>query len=106
MRVAQKSNKPAKDGPLGDVRFHIVLTGVAIEPADVGTLVCRLDESAYFKRVYPSFSRPATLNIASMATGPSARDEMSPLAGGTKEMLQVTEFEISCYLANYEEISD
>jgi hypothetical protein len=78
----------------GDVRFRIVMSGVAANPADVGALACRLEESPYFKQVYPSVSRSGNIEKAGVA----ATD------GPARESLQVSEFEITCYLANYEDI--
>jgi len=51
-------------------------------------LICKLDDSPYFCQVVPSFSRNKKMKVG---TG---------LAG---ENFQVSEFEISCYLANYRE---
>ena len=71
---------------LGDVRFKIVINGVAADASDVAELICKLEDSPYFCQVIPSFSRNKKIK-AGMS---SARED-----------LQVTEFEISCYLANY-----
>ncbi len=70
---------------LGDVRFKVVISGVAADAGDVATLICKLEDSPYFCQVYPSFSRNRKIKVR---------------AG---EDLQVSEFEISCYLANYHE---
>ena len=72
-------------GLLGDVRFKVVIGGVAAEASEVAQLVCRLEESEYFCLVYPSFSRNRQIK-----TGLSKHQTSS-----------VSEFEISCYLANY-----
>jgi len=74
--------------PLGDVRFKMVLSGVAADASEVAELTCRLEESAYFRHVYPSFSRSAMIKTGSNTVG---------------ESLRGTEFEISCHLANYEQ---
>jgi hypothetical protein len=98
VRVAPRPENSATEAALGNIRFRIVLAGVAAQPADVADLVCRLDQSPYFRQVSPSFSRGAKL--------PSAA-EMTPgrkPTGKGPETLDVTEFEISCYLANYEEV--
>ena len=71
---------------LGDVRFKIVISGVAADASDVAELICRLEDSPYFCQVIPSFSRSKKMKV-----------EMN----SAREDLQVTEFEISCYLANY-----
>jgi hypothetical protein len=64
-----------------------------------------LEDSPYFCQVVPSFSRAAEINAASNASSnlrrksPNARGGISETGGN----LQVSEFEISCYLANYRE---
>jgi hypothetical protein len=94
----------SKSAPLGDVCFRIVMTGVAANPADVGALACRLEESPYFKQVYPSVPRSGKIEMGSVPGGSSgAAQDLAP-AGQTKEAFQASEFEITCYLANYEEI--
>jgi len=70
---------------VGDVRFKVVIGGVAADAGDVAALICKLEDSPYFCQVYPSFSRNRKIKVR---------------AG---EDLQVSEFEISCYLANYRE---
>jgi hypothetical protein len=104
VRTVGKSSSTAKQIPLGNVRFRIVLAGVAIDPADVGELVCRLDDSPYFRRVYPSYSRNGKVSV-SMKEGkePEGR-ETGQISTDARETLQISEFEITCYLANYEEI--
>jgi len=49
-------------------------------------LICRLEDSPYFQLVYPSFSRNRNIK-----TGTNLAGENYP----------ASEFEISCYLANY-----
>ena len=71
--------------PLGDVRFKLVIRGVATDASDIAELICRLEESPYFCLVYPSFSRNRKMKV------------------GPEKNLSVSEFEISCYLANYQE---
>ncbi len=71
--------------PLGDVRFKILIRGVAKDASDIAELICRLEESPYFCLVYPSFSRSRKMKV------------------GPEKNLPVSEFEISCYLANYQE---
>jgi Tfp pilus assembly protein PilN len=90
---------PSDPGPLlGPVKFRIVLTGIAASPPDVPDLVRRLEASRYFQRVDLSFYGTAEARVG----GPpaSASREASPPAVGASDM---TEFEIVCYLANYEE---
>ena len=72
--------------PLGDVRFKVVMSGVASNARDVGELICRLEDSPYFCQVIPSFSRNKKIKTKSITSG---RD------------FPVSEFKLSCYLANY-----
>jgi len=72
----------------GDVRFRVVINGIASDASEVAELVCKLEDSPYFRQVYPSFSRNTEVK----------------LRGGTaSEGYKVSEFEIVCYLANYRE---
>jgi hypothetical protein len=71
---------------IGDVRFKVVISGVATNAGDIAELICKLEESPYFCMVYPSFSRNRKMKV------------------GTGKNFQVSEFEISCYLANYREL--
>ncbi len=71
---------------LGDVRFKIVISGIAADASNVAELICRLEDSPYFCQVIPSFSRSKKIKVG---------------MNSAREDLQVTEFEISCYLANY-----
>jgi len=101
VRTADRSGRSAKPGLSGNVRFKLILAGVAARPADVAALVCRLDDSAYFRQVYPSFSRNAEITV------PARSPRTGSKAGGgnpTAEKIATSEFEITCYLANYEEV--
>jgi hypothetical protein len=80
VRVA-RPQLAGKDAPLtGDVRFKVVIGGVAADASDVATLTRRLEDSPYFCQVYPSFSRSKKMKV------------------GTGKDFQVSEFEIGCYL--------
>jgi hypothetical protein len=72
--------------PLGDVRFKVLINGVASDAGDVAVLICKLEDSPYFCQVIPLFTR---------------NKEMKTAAGADGEKFQVSEFEISCNLANY-----
>jgi hypothetical protein len=72
--------------PLGDVRFKVVINGVASDASDVAALISKLEDSPYFCQVIPSFLR---------------NKEMKTPAKVAEENFQVSEFEISCELANY-----
>jgi Tfp pilus assembly protein PilN len=82
------SNLSHKEVPLGDVRFKVVISGVASDASDVAALICKLEDSPYFCQVVPSFSRNKEIKTDAKA------------AGGN---FQVSEFEISCNLANYQQ---
>jgi Tfp pilus assembly protein PilN len=101
VRLGGRTEPSNQDTLLGAVKFQIVLTGIAASPADVPDLVCRLDASRYFQRVHLSFYGSAKAR----AGGPPAsvpREGSTPTAGAW----DVTEFEIVCYLANYEETQE
>jgi len=86
--------------PLGDVRFRVVIDGVAADASDVASLICKLEDSPYFCQVVPSFSRTAEINVTG---NPSLRSGTKNVNSGreARGKIQVSEFEISCYLANY-----
>ncbi len=86
--------------PLGDVRFRVVIVGVAADASGVASLICKLEDSPYFCDVVPSFSRTAEINVTS---NPSLRSGTKNVNSGRESggKIQVSEFEISCYLANY-----
>ena len=103
VRLGSKTASSGKEGLLGPVKFRIVLTGVAAHPADVPDLVCKLDASPYFQRVQLSFYGSAKAQMGGKpASGPPARPAGPRALGGP----EVTEFEIVCYLANYEETQE
>jgi Tfp pilus assembly protein PilN len=87
IRVAGTSSRKSSDKPLGDERFMVTLRGIADQTSDVGKFVRRLEESNYFRDVSLAFSRSKNVRAS---TG----------QGG--EQRQVSEFEISCDLANYQ----
>ena len=96
-----------KQAPLGKVRFQIVINGVASDPSDVAKLTRRLEDSPYFCLVRPSFSRSKTIDAAGGSTANSdikaakTSGQIKSAAEPTAKKYQVSEFEISCYLANY-----
>lgn len=93
VRAVKRRLSDDRNLPLGDVRFKITLSGVAADAGDVAALICSLEESPYFFQVVPSFSK--TIEI-------KAEDNYSSGSWGRgEENVQVSEFEISCYLANY-----
>ncbi len=80
--------------PLGQVRFKVVIAGVAADAGNVAALICKLEDSPYFFQVVLSFSRSAEVK----AEGTAATSGGTPDAGAN---IAVSEFEIHCYLANY-----
>ena len=81
--------------PLGPVRFSVRIDGIAADAADVAELVCKLEDSLYFCQVVPSFSSNSRTRGWTNVTG----GEKNSSNSGTD--FEVSEFEISCYLANY-----
>ncbi len=86
IRIAGTANDKETQSHLGKVRFKCKLRGIAAETSDVGKLMRKLEESDYFHLVSLSFSRNKQIRI-SAADGDKQKD--------------VSEFEITCYLANY-----
>jgi hypothetical protein len=64
--------------PGADLRYRFKLSGIAADAADVPALISALETSSYFRQILPGFSK--TIQIKEFS---------------------VTEFEVSCYLANY-----
>jgi hypothetical protein len=65
--------------PKAPTRIKCVMTGIAARPADAATLIARLEETKYFEQVALVFSKPKEI-----------------------QQQDVTEFEISCYVADYQ----
>lgn len=89
-RVRRVKSRGNNKGNLsvGNVKFKVVIGGIASDASKVAQLICKLEDSRYFWQVIPSYSRNKKL-----AKG----------HGKPGEDYQVTEFEIGCYLANYQE---
>jgi hypothetical protein len=109
VRIAQAPLDKTGDLPLGNVRFKVTLAGVAADAADVAVLVSRLEESSYFRQVVLSFSRntqvgneaAVSLRDVDVLRQTAETERRGGTAGGK---LQVSEFEINCYLGNYREL--
>ncbi len=86
---------------LGDVKFKVVLGGIAADASEVGEFVCRLEDSAYFCTVYPAFTRNKQIKIAVSSSG--AVQSTGRISRDQEGSIQLNEFEISCYLANFTE---
>ena len=84
---------------VGDIRFKIVISGVAADASGVAALVCKLEDSPYFCSVIPLFSRNKQIQRESNPMAGSQNEKKS--ISSMQDSLPVSEFEISCYLANY-----
>jgi len=103
VRIADGKKDASRETLAGSVYFRIVLTGVAVSPADVAALVRRLDDSSYFHRIHASFWRSGKVQVSGrpVETAPNVRAGVAP--AGQPDTLDATEFEVLCYLANYKE---
>ena len=108
VRVAAVRSKEQRELPLGDVRFKVVITGVAAHASDVAGLTTRLENSPYFCLVYLSYCRPRTIGSdrnSTIGRRIPQSDIPNDVRAETKlasDSCQASEFEIGCYLANYE----
>jgi hypothetical protein len=77
------SQKDDQDAVIPESLSHckVVLTGIAARPADAAHLIARLEQTPYFNRVFLVYSKPKKLKD---------RD--------------VTEFEIRCFVADYQQL--
>ena len=108
-------NRRFLTGQAPDVRFKVVINGVARPVRNsttgehptkgkisngVAELICRLEDSPYFCQVYLSFLRNTEIKAATVGMKRDTRYEIRDTS------YQVSEFEISCYLANYDNIKN
>lgn len=110
--ASDKSGRGASAGDWsGDVRFKVVITGMAVDAGCVAELIRRLEDSPYFCLVYPSFSRNGQIK-GQKGRLSAERGDWQPtqvtarLSPRRAENCQVSEFEISCYLADYRQQGD
>jgi Tfp pilus assembly protein PilN len=109
VRAVRAKTGGKRDMPLGNVRFKVVIAGVAADASDVAALICKLEDSPYFCQVVPSFSRNAEMEIKIAASLRTDTDIVTRTlhtkdsVRGAGGRIQVSEFEINCYLANYRE---
>ncbi|MHC4726798.1 MAG: hypothetical protein ACYS17_06160 [Planctomycetota bacterium] len=105
VRTARKTLSEKQKLPLGDVRFKVVISGVAADASDVAALICKLEGSLYFCQVVPSFSRNAVINVSGKPSPNSKTNNeitnWSVQKNRGNIQVQVSEFEINSYLANY-----
>jgi Tfp pilus assembly protein PilN len=104
VRVVGTTPGAKSQQPGGDVRFKIVISGVAADASDVAALFERLENSQYFHQVYLSISKNTKLQVGTKALPEIPRGDTSVIAAKTHDNFQASEFEISCYLANYNEV--
>ncbi len=102
VRVGRVKFSAKQTLPLGDVRFKVVIAGVAVNACDAAALVCKLEESPYFFQVAPSFSRNREINPASSRALRSS--DLERPGQESRTSVKASEFEINCYLANYREL--
>ena len=106
-RAVRATMSQKQELPLGDVLFRVVIGGVAGDGSDVADLICRLEDSPYFCQVVPSFSRTTVITAAgdpslhSKIKDENTKGTVQKNKGNIR--IQVSEFEISSYLANYRE---
>lgn len=98
-----------KEQPLSDIRFKVVIAGVAADASDVGVLMCKLEDSSYFRQVVLVFSRDVEIAVKKTVTTDAETSgsegtprTKAPVRDGDTSM-KASEFEIQCYLANYRE---
>jgi len=99
VKAARSKLIQERAAPLGEVRFKIVIGGVAAEARDVAGLICKLEESPYFFQVVPSFSRNTL--IEPRIAKPLRSSDIENKRRKKAAKIKASEFEISCYLANY-----
>jgi len=88
VRSASNPLKAKMEGTPVKSKFKIIISGVACDAINVAELIVKLENSPYFSQVIPSYSR---------------NKQITDKAANAAKQYQVSEFEISCYLANYEE---
>jgi hypothetical protein len=109
VRTAQTNVGSKLDLLIGDVRFKILIAGVAADASDVAALILKMEDSPYFCQVALSYSKNTDMEIKgdnSLYPKAEAASQLPNTGRHNKEPagnIQVSKFEISCYLANYRE---
>jgi hypothetical protein len=110
VRVVQSDRSNKKELPLGSVRFKVLMSGIAADTNDVAALMCKLEDSPYFCQVVLSYSRGNDeIGIGNTSSSRTVTNVEQGLENngnlvrdaGVQGKIQVNEFEINCYLANY-----
>jgi hypothetical protein len=95
--------------PTGDVKFKVIIAGVAADASDVAFFIRKMENSPYFCQVVLSFSRNTDIQTQSGNTPNPPTDYTSESPNTVRDnqesdkKIQVSNFEINCYLANYHE---
>ncbi len=109
VRAVQSDFVAKHELPIGDVRFKVLIAGVAADAGDVAALICKLENSPYFCQVVLSFSRNTDIEAKNSGTLHLRTDHTPELSNARRDdrksegNIQVSNFEINCYLANYRE---
>ena len=88
IRDTAQFSQAGRETMSGPVRFAVRMTGVAVDSGKVADLICRLEDSPYFCQVVPLYSENKQPKGKNIFTG---------------DQTQITEFEIGCLIANYED---
>ncbi|HEX42352.1 MAG TPA: hypothetical protein ENN81_09885 [Phycisphaerales bacterium] len=100
VRIARQGMPDAADQlPIGEVRFKVVISGLAGDSSDVAGLIVALEGSPYFNRVALSFSRTVLVGHRGSLESKSAANQTRQTPGPA-DAVAASEFEITCYLAN------
>lgn len=109
VRAARSGYGSMQDLPLGDVRWKVLISGVAADGSDVATIICKLENSSYFSQVVLAYSKNTDIKTAS-GDLPRPKTELTAESLKTRRnngeslgSIQASKFEIGCYLANYRE---
>lgn len=106
MSVVKSSVQGDNSGALlGNVRFRILIKGVAANGSDVAVLLCELEDSPYFNYVNLLYSKDSEVKKVTKSMNSVQQDAYDGLMNNqnktSNENINVSEFEISCYLSNY-----
>jgi Tfp pilus assembly protein PilN len=106
VQVVSSKSGQKQDVPIGNVRFRVVISGIAADARNVAALICKLEDSTYFDDIVLAFSRNGQIEKSGIISIPANRNIIGNRSsmtgdGNPDEKLQISEFEINCYLANY-----
>ena len=78
VRLLSTRRQAVSSLPAANTVLHVVMSGIAAEASDVARLISKLEESRYFFRIVPGYSKNKKVG-----------------------QFMAVEFEIRCYVANY-----